>query len=60
MQKNYDLNNVVLIYLAGLSKHNFVFFLLKNKVTSLPFCPHKVQDRARVHDFFYIISYKHV
>jgi hypothetical protein len=26
MQNSYDLNNVVLIYLAGLSKHNFVFF----------------------------------
>jgi hypothetical protein len=26
MQNNYDLNNVALIYLADLSKHNFMFF----------------------------------
>jgi len=26
MQNNYDLNNVVIIYLAGSSKHNFMFF----------------------------------
>jgi hypothetical protein len=65
MQNNYDLNNVVLIYLAGPSKHNFMFFLCGpiNNVTLFffLFCPHKVQDKAHLHDrFFFIISYKHV
>jgi hypothetical protein len=35
MQNNYHLYDVALIYLAGLSKHNFIFllFVLINNVT---------------------------
>jgi hypothetical protein len=42
MQNNYDLYDVALIYLAGPSKHNFIFllFVLINNVTLyvFPFC----------------------
>ena len=63
MQNDYDLNNIVLIYLAVHLNITWCFFLFGpiNKVTlcCFPFWPHKVEDK-HMDMIFSIISYKHV